>query len=106
MSSEANLSLEEIESLVDYSSRYFMERLWPLQQRMDDEEWWPADDFKALAEMGLLGVNLHGYAWKQDGCVAARLHGIIVLSPGRFVGPVPAINPALERVVDAAARSE
>ncbi len=52
------------------------------------------------------GVNLHGYAWKQDGCVAARLHGIIVLSPGRFVGPVPAINPALERVVDAAALSE
>lgn len=58
MSSEANLSLEEIESLVDYSSRYFMEQLWPLQQKMDDEEWWPADEFKALADMGLLGLTI------------------------------------------------
>ena len=66
----------------------------------------PADLVPQMAEMGLLGVNLHGYAWKQDGCVAARVHGIILLSPGRFVGPVPAINPALERVVDAAALSE
>jgi hypothetical protein len=52
------------------------------------------------------GVNLHGYAWKQDGCVAARLHGIIVLSPGRFVAAVPAINPALARVVETAAAGE
>jgi isovaleryl-CoA dehydrogenase len=58
VSSEANLSLEEITSLVDYASRYFMERLWPLQQKMDDEEWWPADEFKALAEMGLLGLTV------------------------------------------------
>jgi hypothetical protein len=52
------------------------------------------------------GVNLHGYAWKQDGRVAAHLHGIVVLSPGRFVGAEPAINPALARVVDAAAVGE
>jgi isovaleryl-CoA dehydrogenase len=58
VSSEANLSLEEIESLVDYASRYFMERLWPLQQKMDDEEWWPADEFKSLADMGLLGLTI------------------------------------------------
>jgi isovaleryl-CoA dehydrogenase len=58
VSSEANLTLDEIESLVDYSSRYFMEKLWPLQQKMDDEEWWPADEFKALAEMGLLGLTV------------------------------------------------
>ncbi len=58
MSSEANLTLDEIESLVDYSSRYFMQKLWPLQQKMDDEEWWPADEFKALAEMGLLGLTV------------------------------------------------
>lgn len=58
MSNEAQLTLEEIESLVDYSSRYFMERLHPLQAKMDDEEWWPADEFKALAEMGLLGLTI------------------------------------------------
>lgn len=52
------------------------------------------------------GVNLHGYAWKQDGRVAARIHGIVILSPGRFFNPVPAINPALVRVADSAAAAE
>ncbi len=46
------------------------------------------------------GVNIHGYAWKQDGHAAARIRGIVILSPERFVDPVPAINPALVRVVD------
>jgi hypothetical protein len=52
------------------------------------------------------GVNLHGYAWKQDGRAAARIHGIVILSPGRFVDPVPAINPALVRVGGSAAAAE
>ena len=52
------------------------------------------------------GVNLHGYAWKQDGRAAARIHGIVILSPGRFFDPVPAINPALVRVGDSAAAAE
>lgn len=52
------------------------------------------------------GVNLHGYAWKQDGRAAARIHGIVILSPGRFFDPVPAINPALVRVGDSAAVAE
>jgi len=43
-------------------------------------------------------VNLHGFAWKQDGRADARIHGIVILSPGRFIDPVPAINPALVRV--------
>jgi hypothetical protein len=51
-------------------------------------------------------VNLHGYAWKQDGRAAARIHGIVILSPGRFFDPVPAINPALVRVGDSAAAAE
>jgi len=52
------------------------------------------------------GVNLHGYAWKQDGRAAARIHGIVILSPGRFFDPVPAINPALVRVGDSAPAAE
>ena len=52
------------------------------------------------------GVNLHGYAWKQDGRAAARIHGVVILSPGRFFDPVPAINPALVRVGDSAAAAE
>lgn len=52
------------------------------------------------------GVNLHGYVWKQDGRAAARIHGVVILSPGRFFDPVPAINPALVRVGDSARAAE
>lgn len=52
------------------------------------------------------GVNLLGYAWKQDGRAAARIHGIVILSPGRFFDPVPAINAALVRVGDSARAAE
>jgi hypothetical protein len=52
------------------------------------------------------GVNLHGYAWKQDGRAAARMHGVVILAPQRFVDPVPPINPALVRVGDSAAVAE
>jgi len=52
------------------------------------------------------GVNLHGYAWRQDGRTAARIHGIVILSPSRFFDPVPAINPALVRVGDSAPAAE
>ncbi len=52
------------------------------------------------------GVNLHGYAWKQDGRATARIHGVVILAPQRFVDPVPPINSALVRVGDAAAAAE
>ena len=58
MSSEAQMSIEEIKSMVDYASRYFMETLYPLQQRMDDEEWWPDEQFRALGQMGFLGITV------------------------------------------------
>lgn len=52
------------------------------------------------------GVNLHGYAWKQDGRAAARIHGVVILAPGRFFDPVPPINPALVRVGGSAPAAE
>jgi hypothetical protein len=52
------------------------------------------------------GVNLHGYAWKQDGRAAARIHGVVILAPQRFVDPVPPINPALVRVGGSAPAAE
>lgn len=52
------------------------------------------------------GVNLHGYAWKQDGRATTRIHGIVIVAPRRFVDPVPAINPALVRLGDSAAVAE
>jgi hypothetical protein len=52
------------------------------------------------------GVNLHGYAWRQDGRATAHIHGIVILEPRRFFDPVPAINPALVRVGDSAPSAE
>ena len=52
------------------------------------------------------GVNLHGYAWKQDGRAAVRIHGVVILAPQRFVDPVPPINLALVRVGAATAAAE
>ena len=52
------------------------------------------------------GVNLHGYAWKQDGRFAARIHGVVILAPQRFVDPVPPIIPALVRVGGSAPAAE
>ena len=52
------------------------------------------------------GVNLHGYAWKPDGRAAARIHGVVILAPQRFVDPVPPINSALVRVGDSAPAAE
>ena len=58
VANEATLTRDEIVSMVDYASRYFMETLHPLQQRMDDEEWWPDAEFRALGEMGFLGITV------------------------------------------------
>lgn len=48
----------EQQSILDTASEFARDRLWPLQQRMDDEEWWPADAMPALARMGFLGVTV------------------------------------------------
>jgi hypothetical protein len=52
------------------------------------------------------GVNLHGYTWRTDGGQDVRIHGVVILAPARFVDPLPPVNPALIRVVDAAAAGE
>jgi isovaleryl-CoA dehydrogenase len=51
------LSAEQIE-LRDQAGKYFMATLHPLNQRMDDEEWWPAEAFRAIGEMGYLGQTI------------------------------------------------
>ncbi|MCW3011342.1 MAG: isovaleryl-CoA dehydrogenase [Solirubrobacterales bacterium] len=45
----------EILATVDAFSRQV---LHPLQQRMDDEEWWPPEVFPRLGEQGFMGVNV------------------------------------------------
>jgi isovaleryl-CoA dehydrogenase len=45
------------EEILDASSRFAEAEFWPLQQHMDDDEWWPPQTMPALARMGFLGVT-------------------------------------------------
>ena len=50
------LTPDQVE-ILDQASSFAREELWPLQQRMDDEEWWPPEAMPKLARMGFLGVT-------------------------------------------------
>jgi isovaleryl-CoA dehydrogenase len=47
----------EQEEILTTSDRFAQAEFWSLQQRMDDEEWWPPQAMPALARMGFLGVT-------------------------------------------------
>jgi isovaleryl-CoA dehydrogenase len=42
--------------ILEQVDRFARNELYPHQQRMDDEEWWPPDTFSLLGEHGYLGV--------------------------------------------------
>lgn len=44
--------------LLDHCDRIARETLYPLAEKMDDEEWWPQEIFPQLGELGLLGVTV------------------------------------------------
>jgi len=48
---------EEQEEILSTSDRFAQAEFFPLQQRMDDEEWWPPEVMPALARMGFRGVT-------------------------------------------------
>src|SRR5690606_15983324 len=51
------LTDEQVE-ICAHASELFKEKLFPLQQKMDDEEWWPAETFREIAAMGYLGTTI------------------------------------------------
>jgi isovaleryl-CoA dehydrogenase len=46
------------QEILDHASRFAENELHGLQQRMDDEEWWPPQVMPALGRMGFLGVAI------------------------------------------------
>ena len=44
--------------IAEHAGAFFMDELHPLQQRMDDEDWWPADHYRKIAGMGFVGTTL------------------------------------------------
>jgi isovaleryl-CoA dehydrogenase len=52
----AGLSNDEMEILAQ-ADRFAQNELYPLAQRMDDEEWWPQEIFPKIGETGYFGVT-------------------------------------------------
>ncbi|NQV22519.1 MAG: acyl-CoA dehydrogenase family protein, partial [Rhodospirillales bacterium] len=51
------LSADQLE-IRDQARKYFMSEFHPLQERMDNEDWWPQHMFKTLGGMGYLGQTV------------------------------------------------
>ena len=50
------LSADELE-ILDAADHFAQGVLYPLAQRMDDEEWWPEDVFAKIGDAGYLGIT-------------------------------------------------
>ena len=48
----------EQQEILDIASAFAREHFWPLQARMDNEEWWPEQAIPQLGAMGFLGVTV------------------------------------------------
>ena len=57
MSNAFQLSEDRV-AILDAADRYARERLLPLARRMDDDEWWPDAEFRALGAAGYLGITV------------------------------------------------
>ncbi len=56
MQAFTGLSQDELEVLAQ-ADRFAQAELYPLAQKMDDEEWWPADIFPKIGATGYLGIT-------------------------------------------------
>jgi isovaleryl-CoA dehydrogenase len=56
MQAFTGLSTDEIEILAQ-ADRFAQAEMYPLAQRMDDEEWWPTEIFPKIGETGYFGVT-------------------------------------------------
>ena len=48
----------EHQAVYDMAYKYAADKLFPLCDRMDNEEWFPEEEFRAMSEAGLLGVTV------------------------------------------------
>jgi isovaleryl-CoA dehydrogenase len=76
----------EIRALVDYAGEYFFEKLHPLQPRMDDEDWFPEEQFRALGQMGFFGITVPQEYGGQ---------GLSYLAAGMLAESIAFANPGL-----------
>ncbi len=75
------LSAEQQQLLIQID-RFAREEFWPLQKRMDDDEWWPPDAMPALGRMGYLGITAAETYGGLDGDIFTS--GLIVQGLARW----------------------
>jgi isovaleryl-CoA dehydrogenase len=44
--------------ILDNADRFARNELYPLSERMDNEEWWPGEAFRKIGENGLFGITI------------------------------------------------
>ncbi|MCE9571351.1 MAG: acyl-CoA dehydrogenase family protein [Rhodocyclales bacterium] len=49
---------EQHQQVYDMAWRYARERHHPLLRRMDDDDWFPADEYRKMGDVGLLGTTV------------------------------------------------
>lgn len=49
---------EEQTAILDQADRFARKELYPLSERMDRDEWWPADAFARIGENGFFGATI------------------------------------------------
>ncbi|MDA0972858.1 MAG: acyl-CoA dehydrogenase family protein [Bacteroidetes bacterium] len=49
---------EEQQAILDAADQFGRDVLYPLAEKMDNEEWWPEEAFKKMAEFGMLGTTV------------------------------------------------
>lgn len=57
MNTQFCLTVEQ-QALLDHADKFAREQLYPLAEKMDNEEWWPDDLMPRLGELGFLGVTV------------------------------------------------
>ena len=48
---------DDEQGILDQADRFAQKELYPLAQRMDDEEWWPAEAFPTIGKTGYFGIT-------------------------------------------------
>src|SRR5262245_45170819 len=48
----------EQQLILDNADRFARNELYGLSERMDNEEWWPADAFRKLGDNGFFGITI------------------------------------------------
>jgi isovaleryl-CoA dehydrogenase len=66
---------EEQEAVLDAADKFGKKELYPLAEKMDNEEWWPEGIFKKMGDAGLVGLTVDpkfggaGMSYLQAGLV-------------------------------------